>query len=384
MKLRDLTNARERRIRIEQEARTSLQHVGSFTFEESIVSKRNCENLIGAMQVPLGIAGPLQIKNEKRKSKNYYIPLATTEGALVASVNRGCKAITDAGGASGYAYRIGTTRGPVFYTKSIVEDQRLYTWITEHTKRLSEVAEETSRHLKVLQIEISGATPYIFLRIYFDTEDAMGMNMATIATEKMVEFIEKETGVACLSVAGNFDVDKKPSWLNVINKRGWQAGADIVLSQDVVSSVLKTTPEKFFKTWLAKCMVGSALSGSLGFNSHMANVLAAIFIATGQDPAHVVEGSCGLTTAEVLDSGSLRVSVYLPALMIGTVGGGTNLATQKEALSILGVSGDGNVHEFAEIVAGAVLAGEISLLASLSEGSLTRAHQKLARAQQQL
>jgi len=182
-----------------------------------------------------------------------------------------------------------------------------------------------------------------------------------------------------LAVAGNFDIDKKPAWLNFINNRGFPVWAEVVLKKEVVETILKTTPEQFFEVWLAKCMIGSAMSGSLGFNSHYANVIAAMFIATGQDPAHVVEGSMGVTTAKVLTNGDLYVSVYLPALNIGTVGGGTQLATQQEALQILQVAGENNVEKFAELIGGAVLAGEISLLASLSEGSLSDAHRELGR-----
>lgn len=208
----------------------------------------------------------------------------------------------------------------------------------------------------------------------------MGMNMVTIATQKAVELIERETGTRCLSVAGNYDIDKKPAWLNFINNRGFKVWAETIIKKEVLENVLKTSAEKFFDVWLAKCMIGSAMSGSLGFNAQYANIIAAIFIATGQDPAHVVEGSMGITTAKVLN-GDLLVSVYLPALNVGTVGGGTNLATQLEALTILGVAGSGNVEKFAEIIGGAVLAGEISLLASLAEGSLAAAHKKLGRSQ---
>jgi hydroxymethylglutaryl-CoA reductase (NADPH) len=219
----------------------------------------------------------------------------------------------------------------------------------------------------------------LFVRFSFDTEDAMGMNMVTIAAEAMSELIEKETGAKCLSVAGNFDIDKKPAWLNFINNRGFPVWAEAVIKKEIVKDVLKTTSEKIFDVWLAKCMIGSAMSGSLGFNSHYANIIAALFIATGQDPAHVVEGSMGITTAKVLPQGDLYIAIYVPSLIIGTVGGGTALATQLEALRILGCAGDGKVEKFAEIIGGAVLAGELSLLASLSEGSLSTAHKKLAR-----
>ena len=298
---------------------------------------------------------------------------------MVASVSRGAKAITASGGANAYAYRVGQTRGPVFYVKSLGEEKKFYQWIKKNEEKLKNAAESTSRHLKLKKVKVRGLANYVFVRFSFDTQDAMGMNMVTIATQSAVDVIEKETEAKCLSVAGNYDIDKKPAWLNFINNRGFKVWAEAIIKKEILEDVLKTTADKFFDVWLAKCMIGSAMSGSLGFNAQYANIIAATFIATGQDPAHVVDGSLGITTAKVLQKGDLSVSVYLPALSIGTVGGGTGLATQKEALSILGVWGAGKVEKFAEIVGAAVLAGEISLLSSLSEGTLAKAHEKLAR-----
>lgn len=384
MDLRGHTTAKERRSTLQKELNVKLESIGSYTFDEASVSSRNCENLIGATHVPLGVAGPLRIKNHESRIMNqeYYLPLATTEGVLVASVNRGCKAISLSGGANVHAYRVGTTRGPVFYTGSLEKSKAVYQWVKKHEEELKKVAERTSSHLTFRKVKVSGVGDYVFIRFYFDTQDAMGMNMVTIATQAMAEIIEKEAGVSCLAVAGNFDIDKKPAFLNFIENRGFKAWADVVLSKETVKDVLKTTPQKIFDVWLAKCMLGSAMSGSLGFNAQYANIIAALFIATGQDPAHVVEGSMGITTAKVLENGNLYFSVYLPALMVGTVGGGTGLASQKEALSIMGIAGgsDGkNAQKFAEIVAAAVLAGEISLLASLAEGTLAKAHERLGR-----
>lgn len=380
--LRGYKSAKERRNALEKELKLNLQNIGLFAFDESIVSSRNCENLIGVSQIPLGIAGPLKIINHSSLIFNHYIPLATTEGALVASVSRGCKAITLSKGANVYAYRAGTTRGPVFYTSSLTKSKEVYQFIKENTDLLKKTAESTSSHLTFKKAKVSGLGDYVYVRFSFDTQDAMGMNMVTIATEKMCKLIEEKTGANCLAVAGNYDIDKKPSWLNFIENRGFKAWADVVLSKEVVKTVLKTLPEKIFDVWLAKCMLGSAMSGSLGFNAHFANVVAAIFLATGQDAAHVTEASMGITTTKVLKNGDLYASVYLPDLMVGTVGGGTNLSTQKEALSIMGINGGNsgkNSQKLAEIIAAAVLAGEISLLASLSEGSLGRAHEKLGR-----
>lgn len=396
MKLRNLKTVRDRRKRIEKELGILLENIGYFSLDEKVAAGKNCENMIGVSQIPLGVAGPLKlghlslgisktpsVKRQKRSAfKEYYVPLATTEGALVASVNRGCKAIRLAGRATVFAERTGATRGPVFETAGISESIEFKSWVEENFAQIAAAAEKTSSHLRLLKQDINIAGKNVFVRFYFDTEDAMGMNMVTIATQKIVELIEKETGVKCLSVAGNYDIDKKPSWMNFINNRGFKAWAEVVLPQPVVRQVLKVKPQSLYDTWLAKCMVGSAMSGSLGFNAHYANIIAALFIATGQDPAHVVEGSLGITTTNILSNGDFYFSVYLPALMVGTVGGGTGLVTQKEALEILGVSGGNegkNAERLAEIVAGAVLAGELSLIASEAEGSLVRAHEKLGR-----
>ena len=222
------------------------------------------------------------------------------------------------------------------------------------------------------------------MRFVYHTQDAMGMNMATFATEAIVRFVEAKTGVRCVSIAGNYDVDKKPSWLNFINGRGMRGSAEAELSGEVLKNILKTSAQKLAEVWQAKSLLGSVMSGTMGANAQVANVAAALFLATGQDIAQVGEASLAVTTIEVIGKKQeeVYVSVYLPDVMVGTVGGGTGLPTQKEALALLGIAG-GDHGEFAERLAGilgaAALAGEISLLASLSEGTLARAHKKLAR-----
>lgn len=376
-KLRDFKTASDRRKALEVSKSKAFSAIGS-TILKDYDFTGHCENAIGATQIPLGIAGPLNIKDQSRVEK-YFLPLATTEGALVASINRGCKAIAVSGGVAGHVYRAGVTRGPVFLTDSIEGNKKFYHWLKDHEDVLKQQARETSGHLVLKKMVIRTVGRYSFVRFSFDTADAMGMNMVTIAVAKMAQFIEKEMKVQCVSVAGNFDIDKKPAWLNFIENRGFKVWAEVVLSPQALKTVLKTTPEKMFKLWLSKCVYGSIMSGSLGFNAQFANVVAAIFIATGQDPAHVVEGSMGVTTTEILSSGDLYVSIYLPALLVGTVGGGTLLPTQKEALEILGLYGSGNVEEFAQVIGGAVLAGEISLLASLAEGSLANVHARFRK-----
>ncbi len=377
MNLRDYKSVKERRVALEKLLKLNLKYTGFYSLDEAIAAAHNCENMIGVAQIPLGVAGPIRLTPlSGRRAQDYYLPLATTEGALVASVSRGCKAITESGGATVDSYRVGATRGPVFKVKGLVENDRLNTFLNDNFKNLARIAAGTSLHLQLKKIFTRGLGRYRYVRFYFDTDEAMGMNMATIATNALVSFIESETQALCVSLAGNYDVDKKPSWLNVIEGRGTKAWAEVVISEKVLKEALKTTAQKVYNVWLSKCMLGSAMSGSMGFNAHFANVIAAVFLATGQDVAHIAEAGTGITTCEIDEGKNLYISVYLPDLMVGTVGGGTGLATQKEALSILGVK---KTDEMAGVIAGGVLAGEISLLASLAQGSLAAAHRTLAR-----
>lgn len=370
--LRNFKNSQSRREFLAKELDIKLDKIADFNFTEDQAVGRNIENLIGSTQIPLGVAGPLLLQ----PTTYNYIPLATTEGALVASISRGCKAITESGGAKVLVEEVGITRGPVFKTQGIEHGLKTKDWISKNIVQISQVTQKTSSHLKLLKIDCSLVGRNLFVRFYFDTTDAMGMNMATIATQEAVKLIEQKTKSQCVSLAGNFDIDKKPAWLNFISGRGKKVWAEITLSQAILKEVLKTTPKNLADLVYRKCLLGSAISGSLGFNAHFANIIAAIFAATGQDLAHVVEGSLGITTAEVLDNGDLYFSIYLPSLIVGTVGGGTHLPTQQEALKIMKAE---SVLEYARAIGGAVLAGELSLLASLSEGTIAKAHQRLGR-----
>lgn len=374
--LRDFKDAQKRREFLEKELNIDLKNIGSFTFSENQVANRNIENLIGATQIPLGAAGPLRVKSLESRVKEYYIPLATTEGALVASVSRGCKAVTESGGISVYVENVGITRGPVFKTDGLKHSQETKQWINSHIPLISQISQKTSSHLKLLKVETVMTGKNLFVRFYFDTEDAMGMNMATFATQAIVKLIEQKTKVKCVSIAGNFDIDKKPAWSNFILGRGKKVWAECILPKKVATDTLKATPEQIVEVVERKCHLGSMLSGSLGFNAHFANIIAAVFAATGQDLAHVVEGSLGITTAEILENGDLHFSIYLPSLIVGTVGGGTHLPTQQEALKLMKIE---SVLEYSKVVGAAVLAGELSLIASLAEGTLAKAHKTLGR-----
>lgn len=380
--IRNLKSAKERRGAIEKQTKTKLPNIGQFSLNEEIASNRNCENMIGIAQVPMGIAGPLLTKSLKLKAESYFIPLATTEGALVASVNRGSKAITESGGVNVFSENTGITRGPVFEVENLQKGKELMDWTKKNFIKIKKRAEGTSSHLQLIDIEPTLSGRSLFLRFRFNTMDAMGMNMATIATTAAADFIKEKTKARLVSVSGNMCTDKKPNVLNFIRGRGYRVWADVIIPEEVISKVLKTTPGKIEEVGRRKLLYGSILSGSIGANAQAANVLSAIFLATGQDLGHIAESSSAVTTVEVMPYNRLYVSVYLPDLPVGTIGGGTNLDTQKEALSIMGINGGNNgrnAQKLAEIIGAAVLAGEISLLASLAENSLACAHQKFGR-----
>ncbi len=370
------SDAERRRRIVEEESGVKLKHTAYHLFEPEAAS-RNIENFIGVTQVPLGAAGPLLVRGEHAKG-NYFIPLATTEAALVATVNRGCSVVTDSGGALVRVIRNEMTRAPVFKTEGIEHGIRVSEWVARNFGKLKAETKTTTEHGR-----LESATPFVsgrtvFIRFSFSTGDAMGMNMATIASQKMCDLIERKTGAKTVSVSGNMCVDKKPSALNFILGRGKTVVAESVIPERIVKAKLHSTPEDIADTALRKNLLGSAMSLSYGFNSHFANMAAALFIATGQDAAQVVEASMGISLAEKVDGG-LYVSVRLPALEVGTVGGGTSLPTQREALKMIGCDGKGRSLKFAEIAGSVILAGELSTLAAQSKGELAAAHAAMAR-----
>ncbi len=373
MNLRTFENQEARRRALEQETNVSLGTIGEVMKDDT--QNVHCENLIGAISLPLGVAGPVKINGQHIKGE-YYIPLATSEGALVASVARGCKAITQSDGTIVHTEHVGTTRGALFEVNGIQEGALFRDWLDKSFDHIAQIAAETSSHLELIKVDSAQNGRNVYVRFYYDTSDAMGMNMVTIATDAVCEFIQKEKNIRSLAVAGNYDIDKKPAWLNFISGRGRKGWAEVVITKEIVSEVLKTSPEALVNIVIKKCWGGSMMAGSQGFNAHFANITAAFFAATGQDLAHVVEGSQGITSAEVLENGDLYFSVYLPDIMLGTVGGGTKLKTQTEARSLIKVQ---KAAELTEVFLAAVLAGELSLLASITENTLATAHKKLGR-----
>lgn len=367
-----------RREFAEKLSNTSLENLSKYSLDMEEAMKRNIENPIGAVQIPVGLAGPLHINGEHANGE-FYVPLATSEGALVASVNRGCSVIKASDGATVRIIGDKMTRAPVIKAKSVADAVEIKNWIDKNFMELKKAAEVTTRHGKLVRIDpIVVVGKYIYPRFVFTTGDSMGMNMVTIATEAALNLLTHKTGAHVIALSGNFCVDKKPSTLNFIEGRGKSVVAEVVVPKEIVNKKLKTTPEAILEVNIAKNLVGSAISGSMGFNAHYANMIGAVFLATGQDAAHIVEGSLGITTAEEVD-GDLYFSVTLPDMPIATIGGGTRLETARECLGIIDVAGNGKVEKFAEIIAGTVLAGELSLMGALAAGHLARAHKELGR-----
>ncbi|MEE8525130.1 MAG: hydroxymethylglutaryl-CoA reductase (NADPH) [Thermoanaerobaculia bacterium] len=374
-----------RRQALEQRLGLRLDNMGHYSFDAERASRQNCENMIGVAQVPVGIIGPLRLRGEFVDDEELFVPLATTEGALVASANRGCRALRDAGGAVVRVDNVGMTRAPVFRTSGIVQTRELVRWLEANEDQIKRRTEADSRFLKLIDIRPQALGTTVFLRFRFDCGDAMGMNMATIACDRVIQdFIEPETGVECVSLSGNFCVDKKPSAINFQEGRGKRLFAEVSLDRHILEKVLKTNARALVEVQYRKNLLGSIAAGSMGFNAHYANMLSAFFIATGQDPAQVAESAVGVTCIESRGPESVVASVYLPDVPLAAIGGGTGLETQREALAILGVEPDPErpgaaVMRLAEILAATVLAGEVSLMAALSSRDLARAHERLGR-----
>ncbi len=373
-----------RRLALEEMTATPLANIGHHSLDVQRAAHRHCENFIGVAQIPMGVVGPVKVRGQYTDG-DVWVPLATTEAALVASTNRGCAALREAGGAVVRVEDVGMTRAPVFRTSGVVQTQQFLQWIQDHFEEIREITEDTSRYLRLLDVRPFAFGTTVFLRFRFDTGDAMGMNMATIACDRAVnELIEPATEVPCIGLSGNYCVDKKPAHVNFHEGRGKRIYAEILLDAPILHHILKTDARSLVEVQYRKNLLGSIAAGSMGYNAHYANVCAGFFIATGQDPAHVVEGSMGVTCIESRGPDSVFASIFMPDVPLGAVGGGTALDTQREALAVLGVSPDPErrgeaVARLAEILGAVVLAGELSLMAAFTSNDLARAHETLGR-----
>ncbi len=364
------------------EGRSNNQYPNLFkgnNFEEVGNLRGNIENYIGMTQVPTGVMGPLHVKGTSL-NEHVYIPLATSEGALVASYHRGAKACTLSGGVTSICINESVSRSPLFKFNDLPQLFDFLLWFNQNLDQFHEIVGKVSNHAKLDDISsaIEGNTVIISFK-YF-TGDASGQNMVTICTQAICDFILTESPVKPVQwfIESNFSGDKKASGASFTSVRGKKVTAECVVKKEVVETVLKSTPENMEKIWKTSTLA-AIQSVTIGAQGHYANGLAAVFLACGQDVACVSEASVGITRMEVTADGDLYCSVTLPNLIVGTVGGGTSLPTQRECLDIMGCLGQGKSRRFAEICAAVVLAGELSIAAAISEGHFTKAHQYLGR-----
>ncbi|MBI4010192.1 MAG: hydroxymethylglutaryl-CoA reductase [Candidatus Aenigmarchaeota archaeon] len=378
-----------RRKYLEKKYGMKLEHVSksSIDFADSI--NRNIENPVGTIQVPLGCAGEVKI-NGVNANGLYPILLATTEGRLVAGMSRGINVFNAAGGVNTTIIKDGITRSLILRTKGAKDAVKLIRWVEseEGFNFLSEAFSKSTKHGKLKEIKCYTPGRDVFLRFKAFTGAAMGMNMVTIAAEAAVEELIdkiKEFGIdaVLISESGNMCTDKKPAYINILEGRGVSLIADALIPREVVEREFRVTPEAVAELNKTKNLQGSALAGSHGFNAHVANVLAAMYIAHGQDVAQIVEGAQAMTDVAVVD-GDMYVSLFLPSVEVGTFGGGTKRETQQEVLRLLGLYGENDTEgitrlTFAEIVAAACLVSEINLLAIQSAKELAKSHYKLRR-----
>ncbi|EEP76858.1 3-hydroxy-3-methylglutaryl-coenzyme A reductase [Uncinocarpus reesii 1704] len=355
-------------------------------YNYSLVHGACCENVIGYLPLPLGVAGPLTVDGQ-----SYFIPMATTEGVLVASTSRGCKAINAGGGASTVVTGDGMTRGPCVGFPSLARAGAAKVWIDSEEGQtvMKNAFNSTSRFARLQHMKTALAGTYLYIRFKTTTGDAMGMNMISKGVEKALHVMKTEAGfddMATISVSGNFCTDKKPAAINWIDGRGKSVVAEAIIPGDVVKNVLKSNVDALVELNISKNLIGSAMAGSVGgFNAHASNIVTALFLATGQDPAQNVESSNCITIMKNVD-GNLHISVSMPSIEVGTIGGGTILEAQSAMLDILGVRGPhptnpgDNARHLARIVGAAVLAGELSLCSALAAGHLVQAHMAHNRA----
>ncbi len=362
-------------------------HLPSLPFQPQKISRtilglewqgKNIENMIGAIQVPLGLAGPIEIEGKG----NFIVPLATTEGALVASVNRGLKALRQAKSLQIVSQYAGMTRGPVFVAPDLKAAFRAAEKIkTELRSKFVRRLKRLSQHTRLLKIQTQVLGRYLFVRFRFDTDEAMGMNMTTYATTALADIIETELGLRLTTISANFCPDKKFSFVNLFFGRGFQVWLEAIIPSLAINTILKTNLNDLLATYQQKIWYGTALVGGVSFNAHIANVLAAFYLATGQDLAHIADNSQAILVMEKRNK-DLYLSLFLPSLNIGSVGGGTQLPTQKEAIELV-LAGAKKSYRgrrsaiLAEVLTAAMAGGELSLMAALATNTLACSHQKL-------
>lgn len=367
----------KRRAFLKAQRSVSLPHTSQTSFDPASLAG-NIENAFGATQVPIGLAGPLTVNGE-HATGDFYVPLATTEGTLVASYSRGMGVLRAAGGVTTTVIERYMQRAPVFHFESARQARDFGQWLTENLDGVKKAANSTSSVGKLSHVEQYGVSKMRYLRMNFTTGDAAGQNMSGKAAQAACQWIIKNCGFKTrYTLSGAIDTDKKHSQLNTLHSRGARVVAEVTLPAQLVREKLRVETKDMYRARQVSTL-GGMLAGTSNNGLHAANALAALFIATGQDAANVAESQAGLTYVELNEDGSLYWSITLPSLIVATYGGGTGLATQRECLEILDCYGAGKALKFVEICAATVLAGELSLASAVVGGDWVESHDSLGR-----
>jgi len=353
-----------------------LPHTTDYRFDPSC-TKGNIENFIGVAQVPLGLAGPIRINGEFAEG-DFLVPLATTEGTLVASYSRGMKAISEAGGCSTHIHSDFFMVPYLFQFQDPEEAVQFTQWCEEHSQEIARVMEGTTQHGKFHGVNIENVPLGVLIEFEMQTGDAMGANMVVVAAHTAMEWISENAPNIDRRDCHLVDMGKKAVASRRMRGFGKNVTAEVDLSEDILQETFHTTSTDWMRLYRAVQQHWS-MSGTQGQQCMFANGLAALFIACGQDVGYLPEATCGSLLASELPDGGLHVTVQIPCLVIGTVGGGCTLPTQKECLQILGCDGPGKARKFAEIAAGVALAGELSVLSSSTAREFVGAHQRSGR-----
>jgi hydroxymethylglutaryl-CoA reductase (NADPH) len=371
------TIAATRRRFVNDQTGAALDHVGQYSIDPAVLPG-NVENFFGVAQVPMGLAGPLLIDGEHARG-SFYIPLATTEGTLVASYSRGMRLLSECGGVKTTVVEQYMQRSPVFICDDALEARDFGQWVEEHFSEIKAAAEATTRTGKLVNIYQYSIGPLRHLRFNYTTGDAAGQNMTGKATFAACEWIKKNhPGGARYILSGNMDTDKKHSRINMLVTRGKRVVAEATVRNDILKRLMRVDArDLFYGRQISQA--GAFLAGSANNGAHAANGLTAMFIATGQDVANIAESHAGVVYNQLRDNGDLYWSITLTSLIVATYGGGTGLPTQRECLEMLGCYGTGKANKFAEICAGVVLAGETSLSGAILAGDWVSSHDELGR-----
>lgn len=371
--------AAARRAFVAEQTGASLEHVGHFSVDPGTLPG-NVEHFTGVAQVPIGLAGPLLVNGEHAKGE-FYVPMATTEGTLVASYNRGMKLLKLAGGVQTTVVKESMQRAPVFMFASAREARDFSHWLREQEPAVKAAAETTTRTGKLVEIEIYLAGRFCFTRFDYTTGDAAGQNMTGKATWAAAEWIKANYTAADLdyTLEANLATDKKHSQINNLQTRGRRVIAEALIPDAALREVMKTTSAALYRRRQISGQLGAWLSGSVNNGAHSANGITAMFIATGQDAANVAESHAAHAYVELRENGDYYYSITMPSIICATYGGGTGLATQRECLELMGCYGSGKVLKLCEIIGATVVAGELSLGSAIVADEWVSAHDELGR-----